>query len=59
LKPFLKNNYKEIFKDCSLFDQFQMKFIDEIKNGFFTADEEEKIMESLDDNKEGLKSYYN
>lgn len=38
LKPLLKNNYKDIFKDESLVDLFLNQFILEIKGGYFDED---------------------
>ena len=48
LKPFLKNHYSNLFQDGSLFEVFNEEFNHEIQKWFFTAEQVQEIMESLD-----------
>eukprot|EP00347_Sterkiella_histriomuscorum_P021190 403334904 len=59
LKPFLKNNYKEIFNDESLSERFLYKFNEYLKNGYFNDDEQQQICDMISDNKKAIESYFN
>jgi hypothetical protein len=55
----LKNNYKEIFKDQSLFSKFDRLIRKNLNSGFFTEEELERIDESLLDNRQGYENFFN
>ena len=59
LKPFIKNHYKDIFKDETLFDRFLEEFLTEIKKGYFTSDEENIIIDEIESNKNSVKQFFN
>ncbi|CDW86409.1 UNKNOWN [Stylonychia lemnae] len=59
LKPFLKNNYKEIFRDQSLIDKIRDNFLKQLKLGYFSEDQLEQIECSIEDNLSSLNQYLN
>lgn len=60
LKPFLKNNYKDIFNDKSLSSKFMEQFRQIIKQeSYFNENEIENIGDVLEVNKEDVMEYFN
>lgn len=59
LKPFLKNNYKEVFKSADLFTRYRQQLSSILREkNFFTSEELNEIEESLCSNEKDLLAYF-
>ena len=58
LRPFIKNHYKDMFKDDSLYNIFREEYLAEIRKGFFKEDEEEEIVGGVEGNGSAVKELF-